>query len=70
MTPQPIDTAPKDGTLILTDMGFARWSPYWNSGLYWYECDSGGDILRDEYGTPRGEICPALWCPLPEWMKG
>jgi len=67
--PQPIETAPKDGTAILTDCGVARFSHYTGRQPQWSQCDGGGDDFRcaDEgyfYCQPR------LWTPLPQWVKG
>jgi hypothetical protein len=61
-----IDTAPKDGTVILTDKGVARYfEKCFDTG--WVHCDSSGSTLYH-----NGEIpwChPAKWMPLPRWMR-
>lgn len=67
--PQPIETAPKDGTPILTDVGIVR-SPYpkqQRKRVVWYFCDSRGDEFTDE--GYECEASPTLWEPLPDWMK-
>jgi hypothetical protein len=73
MTPQSIDTAPRDGTVILTDTGFARYVDHlvWGSPVRngWVNCDPFGGIYAcaDEgwyYSSPK------LWVPVPEWISG
>jgi len=71
--PQPIATAPKDGTVILTDCGCAMfidqayWGPRSGKGK-WAECSPWGD---PDHCADDGTIycSPKLWVPLPEWMK-
>lgn len=72
--PQPIETAPKDGTVILTELGFCiyfdqrNWGSPVNHGK-WVHCDT--------YGTPfdcadEGYcLCePRFWMPVPKWIGG
>lgn len=71
--PQPIDTAPRDGTVILTDCGFARFldARRWASPITegWVECDPFGHIYEC---ADNGEwyCSPKLWQPVPEWIGG
>jgi len=70
MQPQPIDTAPRDGTPILTDRGTVCWlnEPDWGEAPGWFHCDSSGDAMACiDYGQFR--TVPTVWTPLPDWMK-
>lgn len=73
MNPQPIESAPRDGTVILTDCGCAMYLDqcYWGSPVpsgRWAECSPGG--TPDECADNGIFTCsPSLWVPLPEWMK-
>ena len=66
----PIDTAPKDGTVVLTDEGTSRYvdQRQWGSPVTngWYLCTSGGDIpvCADE-GMAVSAISPKVWTRLP-----
>jgi len=70
--PQPIATAPQNGTVILSNLGAVKYSEYhiynpgWPSG--WYECTPGGDTFGDDY-SEHVTCIPTLWVPLPEWMN-
>jgi len=73
MKPQPIETAPKDGTTILTDCGFARYLDqrhYWGSPVKdgtWVECRPDGDVYR--CADEGNWYCnPKLWIPVPAWI--
>ena len=72
--PKPIETAPKDGTTVLTDCGFACWidQRYWGSPVNdkkWVECDPFGNIYDDSDNGPW--YCePDLWEPVPDWIGG
>ena len=73
MTPQPIDTAPKDGTVILTDCGVVRWIDLYRHGwpkgrVDWVTCSAAGVWTIDRLGRVNNQF-PSLWCPLPEWMR-
>jgi hypothetical protein len=61
MTWQPIETAPKDGTVVLL---------YWPTmGIYVYPL--AGFHMGDEYGwelsanREYGEVMPTHWMPMP-----
>lgn len=62
--PQPIETAPKDGTTILTDCGFANWQTTWKR---WVECDPNGYVYDCADNGPW-ECNPLVWEPVPEWV--
>lgn len=73
MEPQPIETAPKDGTVILTDCGFCKYRKItWWSGKgdgKWVECDPFGSIYECADNGPW--VCePKFWTPVPEWIGG
>jgi len=73
--PQPIATAPRDGTVILSDCGCVRWVPpnyddrkKGKLDGKWRDCSPwGSDYECADYGYSYSE--PKLWVPLPEWMK-
>lgn len=53
---RPIDSAPQDGTVILTNDGTGRWSNGWKL------CDGDGNIPSCcEEGESISEISPTLW---------
>jgi hypothetical protein len=57
--PQPIKTAPKDGTPILSNLGV----------IFWVKLESGnGFWLFQDHETEWG-LVPTLWVPVPDWMK-
>ncbi len=69
--PQPIETAPKDGTVILTECGF----------VLYIDQKNWGSPVRNGWAccTPREEIfdcadngnyyCePKFWEPVPQWI--
>lgn len=72
MLPQPIETAPRDGTVILTDCGFAKWldQRQWGSPIdhyQWTECDPYGNIYRC---ADNNYLChPRQWTPTPDWIR-
>ena len=71
MNPQPIDTAPKDGTVILTDCGFAKYiNPnQWGSPVKegWAECDPFANIY--ECADSGMWYCnPKRWTSVPDWI--
>ena len=70
--PQSIDSAPRDGTVILTDCGFAMYldQKNWGSPILngtWGVCDPRGNLVDDsDYGI---ETClPKLWTSIPDWI--
>lgn len=70
--PQPIETAPRDGTVILSDCGCVTYLDQRNWGSPvpngWAECSPCGD--PDSCADDGIRMCsPKLWMPLPEWMK-
>lgn len=71
--PKSIDSAPKDGTVILTDCGFAMClcQQNWGSPVKhgkWAVCSPQGHLVDDsDYGI---ETClPKFWVPVPKWIK-
>lgn len=67
MIPQNIDTAPKDGTAILTDVGVVCWATFLCRTSGWFLCYPWGGMPA---GADDGEFRenPTLWVPLPDWM--
>lgn len=72
MKPQPIDTAPTDGTVILTDDGFA--SCYFEFNNLTKKTEK---TWLCSYPDGRGFRCadegsyycnPTLWTPVPDWI--
>jgi hypothetical protein len=70
--PNPIDTAPRDGTVILTDDGFALYmdSKLWGSPVNsgWVSCFPDGKVF-DCADNGSYYCSPKLWEPVPEWCK-
>lgn len=69
--PEPISTAPKDGTAILTDCGFALYinPKHWGSPIKegWAECDPFEHIY--ECADNGWWYCePKQWEPVPQWI--
>lgn len=67
---QPINTAPKDGTVILTDEGTVCYvdQQHWGSPVTngWYLCSPNS---HPEQGNSDYEIfplSPKIWMPMPE----
>ena len=71
--PQPIETAPKDGTEILgiyvpdderlpVTYSIVLWNGYCWDG----RCDGGDSYYRDYHGAELHEPTLTHWCPLPE----
>lgn len=59
---QPIETAPKDGTVIVAISGVAGHNGY--SIIFWDEDGWAGYTAEDEKRLVR--FPPALWCDIPE----
>ena len=71
--PQPIETAPRDGTVILTDEGLALFAQpsSWDSDErfpQWLTCDAYGQAFLSSSETEIS-CFPTKWTPLPDWMK-
>lgn len=71
--PMPIATAPKDGSVVLTNCGLARyldqkrWGSFIDHGK-WACCDPNGTIF--ECADSGHILCePELWMPVPQWIK-
>jgi|14_taG_2_1085336.scaffolds.fasta_scaffold03928_6 hypothetical protein len=65
---QPIETAPKDGSVILTSEGTARWLDD-EFHAFWVACDSQGcpySCIEEGYYHLDN---PCVWIPLP-YPKG
>jgi hypothetical protein len=63
--PQPINTAPMDGKVILTEWGFAK---YLTRSKKWVECQPGGNAY--ECANEGVWPCePKLWTKVPDWVK-
>ena len=67
--PQPIATAPTDGTPVLTDSGVCQHGSYLGDGKKssWLACEPAGDLLETD--GDHIFVSPTLWTPLPDWMK-
>lgn len=63
--PQSIETAPDDGTLILTDVGIARY--FHQDAMPGLRAISGWYTQKMD-GMSYG-LKPALWQPLPDFVK-
>ncbi len=69
--PQSIETAPRDGSVILTEQGFALYldQNHWGSAVEhgkWACCDPSGSIF--ECADEGHYLCtPSLWEPVPSW---
>jgi hypothetical protein len=55
---QPIETAPKDGSPILTDEGWVKWYEIFSE---WNYCTPDGMMFCDEEGPFRAR--PKFWTP-------
>jgi hypothetical protein len=69
---QAIETAPKDGTVILTDDGTCKYDEdYRPSNSKWRLCTLSGFVPSCcEYGYVISEINPVLWQPIPLFPRG
>lgn len=63
---QPIDTAPKDGTVVLTNEGLVKWSDKlrWGRPIGWIACDVDGCPFRCCEEGPW-EMSPNWWMVMP-----
>ena len=64
---QPIETAPRDGTVIISNEGFIK---YWDGvddewGMTWFLCDIRGFRPNDNIGYPVQADNPKWWMPVP-----
>lgn len=74
--PMPIDTAPTDGTPILTEHGVVcnDISPHYQHPR-WIRCTPSGDHIEPAdsgsmwFGSLPYYVDPKVWVPLPDWMK-
>ncbi len=71
--PKPIATAPRDGSVILSDCGLVRLldQARWGSPVphgEWALCDSSGQVYSDSEDGILIEN-PKLWVPKPEWIQ-
>lgn len=65
--PEPISTAPTNGTPILTDEGFVVFKKLFKSPGGWISCDPTGDIFGC-YDCGMKSCKPTLWEPVPQWI--
>lgn len=67
--PQPIATAPTDGTVILTDCGFCVYIDRWGSPVYngWAASDPFGETYKCA-DNGRWYCHPTQWEPVPSWI--
>jgi len=71
---QPIKNAPRDGSVILTNDGPARYVDTGSWGeptpIGWYLCSPNGIIPTcSKEGIAIAFLIPKLWIPLPKWMQ-
>lgn len=64
---QPIETAPKDGTLILGKRRYPGWPMEETAVVSWDATHFGGSWLLNVTGdhAETSEWCPDVWMPLP-----
>ena len=68
---QPIETAPKDGTVVLTDCGTAKFWTAWGRLMVndvWMACSYQGDPYDCAY-FGEFKVDPNRWMPLPDLSK-
>ena len=68
--PQPIESAPTNGTPVLTDCGFALCispSDHWGLEFGRVECDPFGNIYECA-DSGYWHCNPKMWEPVPQWI--
>lgn len=61
-----IDSAPMDGTVILTDEGTAKYADHWGIDKGWYLCTTHGDIAHcADDGYIVSSVSPKRWTYIP-----
>ena len=65
------ENGPKDGTVILSDVGFCRWLAFGDRPAAWVVCDPTGYVYTFEVDSCEQayECSPTFWTPVPSWMK-
>jgi len=69
--PQSIETAPTDGTVILSDCGFVKWKERQDEFVGWclvyVDKFEFGDAIYGE-SCDMLRVYPSLWVPVPQWI--
>lgn len=67
---KPINTAPTDGTAVLTDKGTACVHHGRTTMPRWYLCDTDGNIPTcAEDGVSISRIHPTAWQEMPKYLR-